>query len=237
VLLERVAAPEIEVGAKRLRIGGLTPLTSIDFPGRLAAVLFCQGCPWRCGYCHNPELLDATEPGALAWSQVLAFLQRRRGLLDGVVFSGGEPTLQTALSTALAQVRALGFEAALHTGGMYPERLAALLPHLDWVGLDIKGPLHCHDGITATPGSGPRVRQSLRYLLASGMAHECRTTWHPGLFSVDELLALADELAALGVTHWALQECRTPGGAPFALTPAQTQALAARFAHFTLRRA
>lgn len=237
VLREILAAPDIDESAARLRIGGLTPLTSIDFPGRLAAVLFCQGCPWRCGYCHNPELLDAIAPTALSWTQVHAFLNRRRGLLDGVVFSGGEPTLQAALPAALAQVRALGFEAALHTGGMYPQRLAALLPHLDWVGLDIKGPLHRHDAITGAPGGGPRARQSLRHLLASGVAYECRTTWHPGLFDADELLALADELAALGVTRWALQECRTSGGAPFTLAPALTQALAARFAHFTLRRA
>ncbi len=237
VLREIVAAPDIDVSAERLRIGGLTPLTSIDFPGRLAAVLFCQGCPWRCGYCHNPELLDATAPAALSWAQVYVFLNRRRGLLDGVVFSGGEPTLQAALPAALAQVRALGFEAALHTGGMYPQRLAALLPLLDWVGLDIKGPLHRHDAITGAPGSGLRTRESLGHLLASGVAYECRTTWHPGLFDADELLALADELATLGVTHWALQECRTPGGAPFTLAPARRQALAACFAHFTLRRA
>ena len=203
-------------------------------------MLFCQGCPWRCGYCHNPELLDADAPAALPWAQALAFLQRRRGLLDGVVLSGGEPTLQAALPAALAQVRALGFEAALHTGGMYPQRLAALLPQLDWVGLDIKGPLQQHDAITGVPGSGPRARESLRQLLASGVAYECRTTWHSGLFSVGELLALADELAALGVTHWALQQCRSPdaaGVAPteFSLTSAQIRALTARFAHFTLR--
>lgn len=237
MLREAVAAPEIDADAGRLRIGGLTPLTSIDFPGRLAAVLFCQGCPWRCSYCHNPELLDANTPATISWEQVLTFLNRRRGLLDGVVFSGGEPTLQAALPAALAQVRALGFEAALHTGGMYPQRLATLLPHLDWVGLDIKAPFHRHDAVTGAPGSGLRTRESLGHLLASGVAYECRTTWHPGLFDVEELLALADELATLGVTHWALQECRTAGGAPLALTPAQTQALAARFAHFTLRRA
>lgn len=236
MLLERIAAPEIHAGAERLRIGGITPLTSIDFPGRLATVLFCQGCPWRCSYCHNPELLDATAPGTLAWSQVLAFLQNRRGLLDGVVFSGGEPTLQAALPAALVQVRALGLETALHTGGMYPQRLAALLRHLDWIGLDIKGPLHRHDAITGAPGSGLRSREALAHLLDSGVAYECRTTWHPGLFDADELLALADELAARGVTHWALQECRTAGAAPFALASVQTQALAARFAHFTLRR-
>lgn len=235
--LEPVAAPAIDTGAERLRIGGLTPLTSIDFPGRLAAVLFCQGCPWRCSYCHNPELLDATALPIVPWAQVLAFLEKRAGLLDGVVFSGGEPTLQAALPRALAQVRAMGFETAVHTGGMYPQRLAALLPHLDWVGLDIKGPLHRHDAITGAPGSALRSRESLGHLLTSGVACECRTTWHPGLFDVHELLALADELAALGVTHWAVQECRTKGSAPFALTPAQTQALAARFAHFVLRRA
>ncbi len=145
------------MSANRLRIGGITPLTSIDFPGRLAAVLYCQGCPWRCGYCHNPELLDATTPAAVPWPEVLAFLKSRQGLLDGVVFSGGEPTLQAALPAALAQVRALGFQTALHTGGMYPERLQALLPLLDWVGLDIKGPLHAYDAITRTPGSGAKA--------------------------------------------------------------------------------
>jgi pyruvate formate lyase activating enzyme len=222
---------------ENLRIGGLTPLTSIDFPGRLAAVVFCQGCPWRCGYCHNPALLDANTPAALSWAELRAFLRRRRGLLDGVVFSGGEPTLQTALPEALQEVRALGFETALHTGGMYPDRLAALLPHLDWVGLDIKGPWRHIDAITGSRHSGPRVQASLRHLLASGVSHECRTTWHPGLFDVDELRALADDLATLGVRHWALQECRMPGAAAHALAPEHAQALASRFEKFTLRRA
>jgi pyruvate formate lyase activating enzyme len=229
----------LEAQALPLRLGGLTPLTSIDFPDRLAAVLYCQGCPWRCSYCHNPELLAADAPTNLSWAQVLAFLQRRRGLLDGVVFSGGEPTLQAALPDALAQVRALGFETALHTGGMYPQRLAALLPLLDWVGLDIKGPLQQHDAITGVPGSGLRARESLALLLASGVDYECRTTWHAGLFSADALLGLADELAGLGVTHWALQQCRPAAevNAEWSLAPDQTQALAARFTNFTLRRA
>lgn len=223
--------------AVRLRIGGLTPLTSIDFPGRLAAVLFCQGCPWRCAYCHNPDLLEADVPGAVPWTQVRAFLERRRGLLDGVVFSGGEPTLQAALADALAEVRALGFETALHTGGMYPERFAALLPQLDWVGLDVKGPWRRIDAITRSRRGAERVQASLNQLLASGVAYECRTTWHPGLFPVDELHALAGDLAALGVRYWALQECRTPAGAPHALAPQDAQAFSAQFERFTVRRA
>lgn len=200
--------------AHTLRIGGITPLTTIDFPGRLAAVLYCQGCPWRCSYCHNPELLDATTPAEMDWPQVLAFLRKRQGLLDGVVFSGGEPTLQAGLPQALEEVRALGFATALHTGGMYPERLAAVLPLLDWVGLDIKGPEHRYADITGAPGSGARAFESLALLQASPVAFECRTTWHAGLYEAQELQALGDQLAGRGVRRWAVQVCRHVPGAP-----------------------
>jgi pyruvate formate lyase activating enzyme len=199
------------LGMKTLRVGGLTPLTTIDFPGRLAVVVFCQGCPWRCSYCHNPQLIPADVPPALHWDEVLTFLQRRRGLLDGVVFSGGEPTLQAALPAALRAVRELGFQTALHTAGMYPRRLAAVLPLLDWVGLDIKAPAAHYDSITATPRSAGRVARSLELLLASGVEHECRTTWHAGLFGRDELDRLGVELKQRGVRRWHIQPCRLDG--------------------------
>lgn len=202
------------LGAAPLRVSGLTRMTSIDFPGQLAAVVFCQGCPWRCGYCHNPDLLDATAPAAMAWGEVLAFLQQRQGLLDAVVFSGGEPLLQPGLPAALQEVRALGFATGLHTGGMYPERLAAVLPLLDWVGLDIKGPEHRYADITGAPGSGARAFESLALLQASPVAFECRTTWHAGLYEAQELQALGDQLAGQGVRHWAVQVCRHVPGAP-----------------------
>ncbi|HEX6005079.1 MAG TPA: radical SAM protein, partial [Burkholderiales bacterium] len=78
-------------------MGGLVALSTTDYPDHLAAVVFGQGCPWRCGYCHNPHLLPKRGVARIAWRDVLAFLERRRGLLDAVVFSGGEPTLQAAL--------------------------------------------------------------------------------------------------------------------------------------------
>lgn len=227
--------PSSEV--QELRLGGITPMTSIDFPGRLAAVFYCQGCPWRCSYCHNPQLLDASAPPSLTWDNALAFLRSRVGLLDGVVFSGGEPLLQSALPEAVAQVRSLGFQTALHTGGMYPERLAALLPAFDWVGLDIKALPARYDAITTAPGSGPRAYASLRCLAESNTDYECRTTWHAGLFSVDELLELAATLRELGVRHWALQECRAPDAPAWTLDKEQTAQLGAGFASFTVRRA
>jgi pyruvate formate lyase activating enzyme len=218
-----------------LRVGGLTPLTTIDFPGRLAAVVFCQGCAWRCSYCQNATLLEAGTPAALRWDDVLAFLGNRQGLLDGVVFSGGEPTLQTHLPAAIEQVRALGFEVGLHTAGMYPARLARLLPRLDWVGLDIKAPLHSHDAVTGTVGGGAKSRESLELLLASGVPFECRTTWHPGLFPVSALEELADELAGRGVANWTVQCCRIDDRPAIGAQPPELRRLAARFREFRWR--
>jgi pyruvate formate lyase activating enzyme len=193
-----------------LEIGGLTPLTTIDFPGRLAAVVFCQGCPWRCGYCQNAHLIPPSAEKRVPWADVLAFLERRRGLLEGVVFSGGEPTLQAGLPEALRQVRDLGFATGLHTAGPSPERLAALLPLLDWVGLDVKAEAPAYPALTGGgPASGQRAWESLRRVLASGVACEVRTTVHPDLLSEADLLSLAAALAGAGVTDYALQECVT----------------------------
>ena len=219
-----------------IRVGGMTPLTSIDFPGGLAAVLFLQGCPWRCGYCHTPELLPARGPVELDWAQVTAFLQRRRGLLDAVVFSGGEPTAQAALPEAIARVKAMGYRIGLHSGGMYPARLRRVLPQLDWIGLDIKAPAEHHGAVTGRRGSAGPVGEALDAVLASGVAYECRTTWHPTLFPVQALYRLAEGLVARGVAHWALQECRGEGRARIAEDDVDLHRLRAGFASFCFRR-
>lgn len=194
-----------------LRIGGFTPLSTTDWPGMLAAVVFCQGCPWRCRYCHNPGLIPARGENQVSWESVLALLKRRQGLLDAVVFSGGEPTLQTALLDALGDVRGLGFKTGLHTGGMYPQRLQAILPLLDWVGMDVKAPFADYARITGTPGSGERALASLDLVLQSGVKHEIRTTVHPALLDDQTLQALADDLAQRGVKHYVIQAFRSPG--------------------------
>lgn len=192
--------------ASALRIGGLTRLTTIDYPGELAAVIFCQGCPWRCRYCHNASLLDPARPGAIPWARVRAFLRQRRGLLDAAVFSGGEPTLQAALPAALREVRALGFKVGLHTGGAYPRLLAPLLPLLDWVGLDIKARPEHYPALTGVPGSGEAAWASLALLQSSGVELQVRTTVPPD-WSAARLEALLDALAAAGVPHPSLQKC------------------------------
>ncbi len=194
-----------------MRIGGLIPLTTIDYPGELAAVVFCQGCPWRCPYCHNPHLQPGTGPSSIAWPNVLGFLERRRGLLDAVVFSGGEPTLHKDLGEALASVGALGLKTGLHTAGCYPEQLPELLPRLDWVGLDIKALPEGYVDLTGAPGSGEAAWHSLELVLASGTALEVRTTWMSGV-SADTITEIAERLARHGVRRFVLQRCRPPLG-------------------------
>jgi pyruvate formate lyase activating enzyme len=203
----------LPVLAPTLAVGGFQPFSTTDWPGRLAAVVFVQGCPWRCGYCHNPGLQARARPPATPdWPAVLRTLQRRVGLLDGVVFSGGEPTLDPALPAAVDAVRALGFAVGLHTAGIYPQRLQALLPRLDWVGLDLKCDAAAYDDLTGVRGSAAPAQQALALLAASGVALEVRTTCDPRWVDEAALAAMAVQLQDAGVTRWVLQRCRDAGG-------------------------
>jgi len=187
------------------------PFTTTDFPGKLAAVLFLQGCPWRCGYCHNPHLHAARGRSEQGWTQTLHWIERRRGLLDAIVFSGGEPTSQPLLPAAMQTVRRLGFAVGLHTGGAYPRRLAALLPDIDWIGLDLKAPIAEYPIVTNVLGSGASAYASLDIVIASGVRYEIRTTVHPALTSRAALVEMANELKVRGVTEWVLQPFRANG--------------------------
>ena len=222
--ISAVPAPKRE----GLRLGGWTPLSTTDYPGRLAAVLFCQGCPWSCLYCHNPHLIPADAPPQRDWNAILDFLRRRDGLLDAVVFSGGEPTLQAGLAEAMREVRGLGFRIGLHTAGPYPERLAEVLSHVDWVGFDVKAPFETYGRINGVPESGAKARESLRLLVASGVDHECRTTVHPSLFSAPQLAALSESLFAAGARRHVLQAFRAAGCRDETLNAAADEAAVAR---------
>jgi pyruvate formate lyase activating enzyme len=209
--------------AAELRVGGLARFSTCDWPGELVATIFCQGCGWDCPYCHNPHLRPMQSDAQLPWSSVMALLESRRGLLDAVVFSGGEPTIQEALLDAVKSIRSLGFRLGLHTAGIAPERFAPVLPLLDWVGFDVKAPFSRYPRITGVKESGNKALTSLRMLLESGVAYEVRTTLHPALLSVAERIELRDELISLGVRNYAVQLFRSEGADSNRLPPAATQ--------------
>jgi len=197
--------------APAVRIGGFEKLSTVDWPGQLAAVVFCQGCAWRCVYCHNPHLIPfATNEEAISWRAITRWLETRRGLLDGVVFSGGEPTLQPGLAAAMEEARALGFAIGLHTGGPVPEHLARVLPFTDWVGFDFKAPFDRYVRVTGHD-QGSRARESLRLLHAERVAYEVRTTWHPRLLAPADLAEMAQTLPRMGVVEWVIQRFRANG--------------------------
>ena len=202
--------------AERLRVAAITPFTTIDFPGKLAAVAFLQGCPWRCVYCQNPWMQPADFDPALehdSWKKLERLLSRRKGLLDAVVFSGGEPTADPALLDAARRVKDMGFMVGLHTGGMLPARLERVLPHLDWVGLDVKGPpddAALYDRITGRAHSAEHFLESFRMIKDSGIAFECRTTAHPDYLANEKLVELAHWLKREEVKTFALQIYRRP---------------------------
>ena len=195
-----------------LRVGGFAPFSSCDWPGELVATVFCQGCPWNCGY-PEPRAEGAGQ-GAIGWAEVMRRLGERVGLLDGVVFSGGEPTAQAGLAAAMRAVRGLGFRIGLHTAGPSPERLQRVLGLVDWIGFDAKAPFARYAEITGVPGSGRAALASLRRVLAAGVECEVRTTIHPALLDEAAVAALADELAGLGVKTFAVQPFRATGCDP-----------------------
>ncbi|NHU85664.1 anaerobic ribonucleoside-triphosphate reductase activating protein [Kocuria sp. JC486] len=193
-----------------LQIAGLVPLSTVDMPGRLVATAFCQGCPWRCFYCHNAEILDPTVAGTVAFEELEDLLRRRRGLLDGVVFSGGEATRQAALIPAAEVVRDAGFDVGLHTGGMYPSRIKALLDAgvLNWVGFDLKADPERYSDVVGAPAAWWKIRQSLEMILATGIEYEVRMTVTPEI--VDHVEPVLRAAMAVGTTNFALRQAHPP---------------------------
>jgi pyruvate formate lyase activating enzyme len=179
----------------------------------LTATVFAQGCPWDCLYCHNPDLIDPRRPGGISWGAVIDLLARRRGLLDGLVFSGGEPTRQD-LRDAIVQVKAMGFGVGLHTMGAFPGRLAQVLPLVDWVGFDVKARPADLAAITRRAGADRTMTESLDLLLASGVAYQVRTTWGPGVMSRADAEAVQAWARGRGAVDPVLQAVRPDGARP-----------------------
>lgn len=193
-----------------IKIGGVERFSLVDFPDNVAAVIFMQGCPWRCPFCYNTHLQAADNSGTIDCEKFFAFLQKRKGVLDAVVFSGGEPLLQPELIDAVKTVKDMGFKIGMHSGGYNPEAFARVLPLLDWVGFDVKAPFVEEHYQRATGSKVPlkNVLASLDMLIGSGKAFETRTTCDPRLLGVKDIYTIADSLKERGVRNYHLQKYR-----------------------------
>jgi pyruvate formate lyase activating enzyme len=178
-------------------IGGLQRFSLIDYPGRSCAVLFTVGCNFRCRYCHNPELIVPERyPAPIPFSQVRSFLERRRGKLEAVCITGGEPTEHPDLPEMMAELRGMGFLVKLDTNGSRPEMLADLLTRrlVDYIAMDVKAPLDKYMQIVCRSVAPERVEKSIELLLCSDIQHEFRTTVAQCLTSKEDLERIAQTI-------------------------------------------
>jgi pyruvate formate lyase activating enzyme len=175
-----------------MKISGLQPVTASDFPGRMAAIVFTQGCNFHCPFCHNASLLPMDSDSLIEEDTVLGFLQKREKLLDGVVISGGEPCLQDDLVRFCRQVKKIGFDLKLDTNGSRPEVIEGLLDEnlVDFIAMDIKAPLARLPELTGTDFHGPQISQSISLIAASGVDHLFRTTDVKPLLSSEDHLSI-----------------------------------------------
>lgn len=189
-----------------MKIGGLQKTSLIDYPGKIAAVVFTQGCDLRCPYCHNPELVlpkHYQEP--IPEETFFQFLEKRKKHLDGVVITGGEPTLHADLEAFIERIRSYGFCIKLDTNGTHPQVLQHLLSMrlVDYVAMDIKGPLKTYSLIAGVRLDLEAIRSSIRIIKDSGIGHEFRTTVVPGLHTISELKEIGSLIH--GAHRYALQ--------------------------------
>ncbi len=172
-----------------MNIHGLQKMTLLDFPGRVACTVFLGGCDLNCPFCHNAELIDGTAKPVMDETELLSFLEKRKGLLDGVAFTGGEPTLREDLSDLLRRIKAMGYPVKLDTNGMHPDRLKALIDEglVDYVAMDVKNSpeKYAHTCGLASMDLTP-VKTSVELLKTGAVDYEFRTT------VVDELHTLKD---------------------------------------------
>ncbi len=201
-----------------MKIGGLQKNSLIDYPGKLSCVIFLAGCNFACPYCHNPGLVRDSYPmdGAPTPDEILAFLQERRGFLDGVVISGGEPTLQKDLFTLCNRIKAMGFPIKLDTNGSRPHIVERLIQAglVDYIAMDVKTAPANYAAFVSARCSADTILASIRIVMASGIAHEFRTTCVKPIVTesvIEEITRLIEGARRYALQHVDTQQVLNPG--------------------------
>lgn len=194
-----------------MNIAGFVKTSFVDYPGKIAFVVFTQGCNLRCGYCHNVNLLDREDTAnCILPEEIFKWLAKREGLIDSVVVSGGEPTLQKDLAVFIKELKGKKLLVKLDTNGTNPDRLRILISEklVDFIAMDLKAPLGKYEKITGTSRLDlPSIQESAEVIKNSGLAYEFRTTLCPEL-EVDDLPRIMAEFEI--DSSYVVQNCRSP---------------------------
>lgn len=189
-----------------MKIAGFLPLSLCDYPGHIAAIVFTQGCNFKCPFCHNGHLIPLDSEGieTVEEAAIFSLLEERRQKLQGVVVSGGEPTLQADLPTFLQRVKALGLKTKLDTNGAQPAVLRDLLEQglLDFVAMDIKAPWHKYDALAGIVCDIAALQQSVDLIAGSGIDHQFRTTQAHHLLSAEDYVEIKRQIPVGSLHVW-----------------------------------
>lgn len=207
-----------------MKIHGLQKMTLLDFPGHVACTVFTGGCDMRCPFCHNYELVDGSAPPIMEEEELFSFLEKRRGLLDGVAFTGGEPCLQKNLPDLMKRVKQMGYSIKLDTNGNHPDMLRRMMEEglLDYVAMDIK---NSPDKYALTAGlrqidMGP-IRESVKMLMEGPVNYEFRTTCVAQFHEEEDFVKIGEWLE--GAKAYFLQSFTDRDSVPFGNLTAPTR--------------
>lgn len=204
-------------------IGGLEKLTLLDYPDHLAAIIFTQGCNFRCHFCYNPLLVLPLEGGdeknkkekgfsPLSNKNLFLFLTERFGRLEGVVITGGEPTLHPDLPDFIKKIKEIGYLVKLDTNGTNPDMLAGLIRDklIDYIAMDLKAPLARYSEVVGVSLDCKNIEKSVKMIITSGLPYEFRTTVVPGLLDKEDFEAMGKSIK--GARKWYLQNFKSDTG-------------------------
>ena len=180
-----------------MKISGLMKLTLLDFPGHVACTVFLAGCNFRCPFCHNGSLVRGGDLD-ISKDELFAFLKKRRGVLDGVCITGGEPLMNAEVGGLIREIKALGYLIKLDTNGSYPERLGELLEEgvIDYVAMDIKSGASGYASACGVSVDVEKIQKSIELIKSSGVEHEFRTTVVKGLHTEEDIVGCAKLIGA-----------------------------------------
>jgi pyruvate formate lyase activating enzyme len=190
-----------------MEFGGFEKFTLIDFPGKTACMVYTIGCPFRCPYCHNPELVDETCTMRIDENVIFKFLEDRVGMIDGIVITGGEPTMHgLKLISFMREVKHRNFLIKLDTNGVNPKFLQEIIDEklVDYIAMDIKSPLGKYSQTVARPVDIEAIKSSIRLIIESSVPYEFRTTIVRSMISIDDIEAIGKEIN--GAKNYYLQK-------------------------------
>ncbi len=179
-----------------MKIGGWQKITLIDYPKKISTIIFTSSCPFRCFFCYNPELVlpeGIKKHPLIPEKEIIEFLEKRKGLLEGVVLTGGEPLMQKDIELFIRKIKKMGYLIKLDTNGFYPEKLEKLINQklIDYIAMDIKAPPEKYEKITGVKVNTKKIEKSFKLIKNSGLDYEFRTTLIPGFLNKKDVLNIA----------------------------------------------